>query len=170
MEQLATHLRTKKGASGVLVIHSAPSALRPHIEWAVQNIIGGAVHLVWKNQPHCAGTLRTTLTYRDRLGVAAKLASALQAWHYLRFEITESDSDRGELFRYIPELGIHRAIIDSAGSVLADENRIRQALTTTFDEESLREKIENILGSPWDGALEIYRGVELQEIARLRAI
>ena len=170
MEQLATRLRTKKGASGVLIIHSAPSALRPHIEWALHNALGGQVGVQWKSQPHCAGTYRTTVTYRDRLGVAAHLASALQAWHYLRFEITESDTDRGELFRYIPELGMHRAIIDSAGSVLADENRIRHALATTFDEESLREKIENILGTAWDDALEMYRGVELQEVARLRAI
>ena len=158
MEQLATHVRTKKGASGVLVIHSAPAALCSHIEWAIQSIVSGAVSTVWKTQPHCAGTFRTTITYRDRIGLAAKLASALQAWHYLRFEITESDQEGGELFRYIPELGLHRAVIDGSGSVIVDENRILHAMATSFDEESLRERLENIVGTPWDQALEMIEG------------
>lgn len=170
MEQLATRVRTVKGAHGVLVIHSAPAALRPHIEWALHNALGGSVALIWKPQPHVAGTFRTTLSYRDRIGLASHVASVLQAWHYLRFEITENDGERGELFRYIPERGLHRAMIDGAGSVLADENRIRHALESSFDEESLRVNLENILGTPWDCDLELLRGVELQEVARLRAI
>ena len=170
MEQLATPVRTKKGAAGHLVIHSTPSALRVHIEWALQNCVGTSLNVQWKTQPLCAGTYRTTVSYRDRIGLASHLASTLRAWHYLRFEITENDGDGGEIFRFTPELGLHRAMIDGAGSILIDENRITHALAASFDEESLRYAIESALGTQWDEELEIYRGVELHEVARLRAI
>ena len=170
MEQLATPIRTSKGAMGQLVIHSTPSALRPHIEWALQNILGTSVIVQWKTQPLCAGTYRATITYRDRIGIAHHLSSALRAWHYLRFEITESAGDRGEIFRFTPDLGLHRASIDGAGSILLDENRITHALAASFDEESLRFALESALGTQWDEELEMYRGIELQEVARLRAI
>jgi len=41
---------------------------------------------------------------------------------------------------------------------------------STFDDLELRENLELALGKPWDLALEPFRGVDLQEIARLRAI
>lgn len=170
MEQIATPVRTKKGAMGIATIHSTPAALRPHLEWALQNIFGQQCQVQWKVQPHCAGTYRTTITYRDRIGIASKLVSALKDWHFIRFEITENDSDGGELFRYTPELGLHRAAINGAGAIVIDENRIERALAASFDEESLRSHLESALGTAWDHELELYRGVELQEVARLRAI
>ena len=32
--------RLKESVTGLLVIHSAPNALRPHIEWGLQSILG----------------------------------------------------------------------------------------------------------------------------------
>lgn len=170
MEQLATPVRTKKGVTGLIVIHSAPAALRPHLEWALHGALGVAVPVIWKSQPSAPGTSRATLSYRDRAGLAAHIATALRSWHYLRFEVTEYDGDGGELFRFTPDLGLHRARIDGAGSIVIDEHRITHALSSSFDEESLRECLNNVLGTPWDEELEIFRGVELQEAARLRAI
>jgi hypothetical protein len=75
----------------------------------------------------------------------------------------------GEYFRFTPELGIHRAAIDASGSILIAENVIRKALTN-FDDLEVRENLVLALGEAWDQALEPMRGVDLQEVARLRAI
>src|SRR3954447_22014120 len=74
---------------GVLYVHSAPSALCPHIEWAVGGVLGIAVNLDWTPQPAQAGTYRAELSWVGGVGSAAAVASALKGWQHLRFEITE---------------------------------------------------------------------------------
>ena len=62
MEAIASSHRSIAPTShvtGFLVIHSAPAALRPHIEWGLQSILGDWVALEWKSQPKAAGTFRT---------------------------------------------------------------------------------------------------------------
>lgn len=154
---------------GHLTIHSAPSALRQHIEWGLNSLLGSPHNYQWRDQPLAAGTSRTSLDFRAPRGSAAKIATALKNWHYLRFEVHEIDHSGGELFRCTPELGIHRASLDAAGNIQVSENQIAQALSN-FDDLELRENLEEALGKPWDLALEPYRGVDLQEVARLRAI
>lgn len=156
--------------TGFLVIHSAPAALRPHIEWGLQSILGDWVTLEWKNQPKAAGTFRTSLEFRDRKGVAAKITTALKAWHYLRFEVREESEIGGEFFRFIPELGLHRSRIDELGSISISEELILQTLKKSFDEISLREELERLMGIAWELALEPFRGVEFEEAVALRAI
>ncbi len=124
---------------------------------------------MWRDQPLAAGTSRTALEFRAPRTSAAKIATALKNWHYLRFEVHELDQGGGELFRCTPELGIHRATLDAAGNIQVSENQISKALSH-FDDLELRENLELALGKPWDLALEPYRGVDLQEVARLRAI
>jgi hypothetical protein len=46
---------------------------------------------------------------------------------------------------------------------------IRKALTN-FDDLEVRENLVAALGEAWDEALEPMRGVDLQEVARLKAI
>ena len=159
----------EKNLNGLVVIHSAPSALRQHIEWGLNSLLGAPQNLFWRDQPLAAGTFRTSIDFRAPLGTAAKIATALKNWHYLRFEVSELDLHGGEIFRCTPELGIHRATIDSVGSVLIPENVLRKALSH-FDEIEVRENIEVALGTAWDIELEPYRGVDLQEVQRLRAI
>jgi len=156
--------------TGFLVIHSAPAALRPHIEWGLQSILGDWVALEWKSQPKAAGTFRTSLEFRDRRGVAAKITTALKAWHYLRFEVREESAIGGDFFRFVPELGLHRSRIDELGSIAISENLLVQGLRKSFDEESLREELERLLGTAWELALEPFRGVEFEEAIALRAI
>lgn len=153
----------------LVTIHSAPSALRQHIEWGINAILGQPQNYIWRDQPLAAGTIRTTLEYRGEAGLAAKIATALKNWHYLRFEVQEFGKDGGEYFRFTPELGIHRANIDAAGSILISENVIRKALAS-FDDLEVRENLVLALGEPWEEALEPMRGVDLQEVVRLRAI
>ena len=173
MEQMNSSGRTvaqKFHVTGFLTIHSAPAALRPHIEWGLQSILGTWVTLDWKLQPKATGTYRTTVEFRDRPGTAAKVATALKAWHYLRFEVREESEVGGEFFRFTPDLGIHRSVIDGMGTILVSEHLIMQALGKGFDEESLREEFERLLGNSWELALEPFRGVEMEEVMALRAI
>jgi len=120
--------RLKESVSGLLVIHSAPAALRPHIEWGLQSILGNWLILNWLEQPLTAGSYRTTVEFRDKRGSAAKIASALRGWHYLRFEVREESELGGEFFRCTPDLGIHRAGIDGMGNIVVTEHQIMDAL------------------------------------------
>jgi hypothetical protein len=158
-----------KRYAGLLTIHSAPSALRQHIEWGLNAILGYTGEYSWRDQPLAPGTLRTIIEYRAALGTAAKIATSLKNWHYLRFEVQEFCSEGAELFRFTPELGMHRALTDGTGSILISENVIRKSLAT-FDDLEIRENLEAALGSAWELALEPMRGVDLQEVQRLRAI
>ena len=155
--------------SGYISINVAPSALRQHIEWGLNSLLATPQNFSWRTKPLAAGTYRTHLDIRVPIGTAAKIASLLKNWHYLQFEVSELDEFGGELFRFTPELGIHRAQLDSVGNLLLTENQIAKALTS-FDDLEIRENLELLLGRPWDLALEPFRGVDLQEVSRLRAI
>lgn len=148
---------------GFLNIHSCPTALIRHVEWSIESILG-PVQIEWRNQPLAAGTLRSQVEWRANSDRSAELASALKSWHYLRFEITFGT----QLFRHTPDLGMHRSQIDELGNILITENQIRFALSKSDD--LMRENLEVALGSEWDVELERFRGVDLQEIAQLRAI
>ncbi len=153
---------------GFLVIHSAPSALTKHVEWAIQNLLGKAIVINWTPQPLVAGTHTATLEWRDRVGAGAELASALRGWHYLRFEIREESVTENVLYRFTPELGIHRALIDGAGSVLITEHQVLGAMDQ--DEDTLRQTLANAMGTAWDLELEQFRRVDLNATSQSEAI
>ncbi|MFZ4108669.1 MAG: DUF3145 family protein [Candidatus Planktophila sp.] len=155
---------------GQLTIHSAPSALRQHIDWAIQELLGSTVQCHWSLQGLKAGTYKCTLSWRDRQGVAAELASSLRSWHYITFEVQEDTNAGGELFRCTPELGIHRAVTDLAGAVIISENQLEAVLANSFDEDSIRTGLALIIGNDWENELERFRGVNHLEISTLRAI
>lgn len=165
---VAPSRRPEPFSRGYLVIHSAPSALTRHIQWAVANLLGRSVLLMWRPQPLLAGTYRTTCEWRDRTGMGAELASVLRGWHYLRYEIREEEAAATTLYRFTPELGIHRAVLDPSGSVMLTENQITSALALNDDE--LRESLLRSMGSEWDQELEQFRRVELEGISHSQAI
>jgi len=49
----------KAMSHGTLIIHSAPSALRTHIDWAIKDALGISAQIQWRSQPNFAGTYRT---------------------------------------------------------------------------------------------------------------
>ena len=159
----------EKNLAGLVVIHSAPSALRQHIEWGLNSLLGAPQNNFWRDQPLNPGTVRTAIEFRATIGTASKIATALKNWHYLRFEVSELGTHGGEIFRCTPELGIHRATVDPVGTILVSEDVIRKALAH-FDDLEVRENLGLALGTEWEEALEPYRGVDLQEVQRLRAI
>jgi len=159
----------EKNLAGLVVIHSAPLALRQHIEWGLNSLLSAPQNIFWRDQPLNPGTVRTAIEFRAPIGTASKIATALKNWHYLRFEVSELGTQGGEIFRCTPELGIHRATVDSVGTILVSEDVIRKALAH-FDDLEVRENLGLALGTEWEEALEPYRGVDLQEVQRLRAI
>ena len=169
MERLTTP-SNRQQVRGFLTIHSTPSALRHHIDWAIQAVLGNWVKPSWSPQPLIPGSYRTQLEFRDRQGAAAELASSLHSWHYLNFEIIESLETGGELFRCTPEFGIHRSCVDQSGAVIVTENQLSTALKNSLDEESIRDAIALLMGTAWELELDRFRSVDLQEIAQLRAI
>ena len=112
---------------GVLFVHSAPSALGPHIEWAVGGVLGAAVTLDWMAQPAQAGTYRAELSWTGPVGSAAAVASALKGWDQLRFEITEdpTSSSEGSRYSYTPELGVFHAVTGLYGDIMIPEDRLK---------------------------------------------
>jgi hypothetical protein len=161
---------SRNQVKGYLTIYSAPSTLRQHIDWAIQNVLGSWINLTWSQQSLVPGTFRTQLEFRDRIGAASETASALASWHYLNFEVIESGEPLGEIFRFTPELGMHRVAIDQSGAALLSENQLTQSLAKSFDEDSLRESIANALGTPWENQLERFRSADTLATAHLRAI
>lgn len=144
---------------GVLHIHSAPSPLCPHIEWAVGGVIGVPVRFDWRPQPAERAAYRTEFSWEAPVGTAATLASLLKRWGRLRFEITEeaTAASEAERYSYTPALGVFHATVGLYGDILVPEDRIRYAMSTAADERSLRAALDDLLGRAWDAELDVFR-------------
>lgn len=145
---------------GVLYVHSAPSALCPHIEWAVGGALGVPSRLDWRPQPLERAAYRTEHSWTGPSGTATKLASALKGWQRIRFEATEeaTATTEAERYSYTPSLGVFRAVTGLHGDILVSEDRLRQAMIVSGkDAAALRAQLEQLLGQPWDRELEPFR-------------
>ena len=145
---------------GVLLVHSAPRALCPHVEWAAGNVLGVRVALDWTPQPAAPGMFRAELSWQAPQGTGATLTSSLRGWAHLRYEVTEEPSAGvdGARWSHTPELGIFHAVTDVHGNVVVPEDRIRAALHAGgSDPVVLREEIDLALGRAWDDELEPFR-------------
>jgi hypothetical protein len=155
---------------GSLFIHSCPAALKHHVEWSLQSILGKGISLSWRTQPLQPGTFRAEISWHEKTSKASEIATSLRSWHYLRFEVRDESENGGDFYRFTPELGIHRASIDGAGSIVINENQITSALDKSFDEEALRAALESALGTKWELELEPLRAVDMHERSHLQAI
>jgi hypothetical protein len=145
---------------GVLYVHSAPSALCPHVEWATAGVFGAPVSLSWIPQPAAAGTYRAEFSWQGESGTAAKVASALRGWKQLRFEITEEPSagSEGARFSYTPALGVFHAVTGVHGDIVVPEDRLKAVMARAAQGETTLEiELELLLGRPWDDELETFR-------------
>lgn len=145
---------------GVLFIHSAPSALCPHVEWAVGGVFGAPVRLDWIPQPIERSAYRTEYSWAGPAGTAARLASAIKGWQKLRFEVTEeaTSGSESERYSYTPTLGVFHAITGIHGDIMIPEDRIRHALLAAAQGgPTLPDSLEELLGQAWDSELEPFR-------------
>lgn len=145
---------------GVLYIHSAPSALCPHVEWAAANVLNGRIDLQWNPQPAESGTYRAEWSWYAPAGTAAALASAMRGWDALRFEATEQPTASTEGARYActPTLGIFHSVIGVHGDVMIPEDRIKAfRVKAALGETTMEAALDALLGVAWDRELEPFR-------------
>lgn len=145
---------------GVVQIHSAPSALCPHVEWAVGGVIGVPVQFDWTPQPAERASYRAEYSWTGPVGASAKLASALKGWQRLRFEVTEEATARSEGVRYsyTPALGVFHATVGPHGDIMIHEERLRAAVARdVLGSRALHDAIADLLGTAWDDELEVFR-------------
>jgi Protein of unknown function (DUF3145) len=151
---------SRAATRGVLYVHSAPTALCPHVEWAAGGVFGVPVTLSWIPQPAAAATFRAEFSWAGEPGTAAKLASALRGWTHLRFEVTEEPSPgfEGARYSYAPDLGIFHAVTGVHGDIMVPEDRLKAAMVQAAHGETTVElEIQRLLGKPWDDELEPFR-------------
>ncbi|MDN5725717.1 MAG: DUF3145 domain-containing protein [Propionibacteriales bacterium] len=145
---------------GVLYVHSAPGALCPHVEWAAGAVFGVPTNLDWIGQPVERNSYRTEYSWSGPAGTAARLASALQGWQRLRFEVTEeaTSSTEAERYSYTPDLGVFHAVTGLHGDIMIPEDRIKHAIVTeALGGAPLLDSLDALLGRPWDDELEAFR-------------
>ena len=145
---------------GVLYVHSAPSAMCPHVEWAAIGVLGGTLEVDWVPQAAEAGTYRTEISWQAPVGSGAAIASALRGWERLRFEVTEEPTatSEGARYSYTPDLGIFHALVGLHGDILIPEDRIKAfRVKAALGEISMDQALDGLLGSAWDAELEPFR-------------
>ncbi len=156
MSKDTSHVVTR----GVLFVHASPSALCPHIEWAVGGVLGMPTDLSWTPQPARSGTYRAELSWTGGVGTGAKIASALRGWQQLLFEVTEESSpvSEGARFSFTPDLGIYHAVTGLHGDIMIPEDRLKAAVAKSLiGGTPLLDEIDKLLGKAWDDALEAFR-------------
>jgi hypothetical protein len=155
-----TSTRPTPTTRGVLYVHSAVSAMCPHVEWAVAGVLGGSPDFSWVPQPAESGTYRVELSWQAPAGSAAQLASALRGWDGLRFEVTEepTSTTEGARYSFTPTLGIFHSLIGLHGDVLIPEDRIKAfRVKAALGEVDIDTALDGLLGVAWDAELEPFR-------------
>lgn len=155
--------KTNATTGGLLMVHSTPSALCPHIEWAAEGVLGVPADFAWTPQPVQPGSYRAELAWSGPEGTGARLASAFMAWQRVRFEVTEDAPMGGEGNRwsYTPTLGIFRATTGVHGDILVPEERIRAAIAADASGEvPIKLALDELLGTAWDDELDAFRAGE----------
>jgi hypothetical protein len=145
---------------GVLFVHSAPSALCAHVEWAAAGVLCKPVDLSWTPQPARTGHYRAEYSWSGPVGTGAALVSALKGWEHLLFEVTEDPThvSEGARFSSTPDLGVFHAVTGLHGDIMIPEDRLKAAVVkSAIADVPLEDEIDKLLGKPWDEALEPFR-------------
>jgi hypothetical protein len=156
---IARTARSVLPTRGVVFTHCCPSAIAPHVEWALAGVLGQPARLTWTSQPAAPMHLRSELTWSGPVGTGARLAAALRAWPMLVFEVTEegTSSSDGERLAYVPGRGFHRSMVSANGDVVVGEERLRGLLARAKNADDYVHGLSDLLGTAWDAELEVYR-------------
>lgn len=156
-----------ENARGIIWIHSAPAALRPHLEWAIGAAVSIPVRLEWSRQPAEPGSWRCELAWHGPAGTGAALASALKRCQRARFEVTEDVTGGGSRWSYTPRLGLFAGSTTGTGDLTVHEDRLKKALIAdALGTQSLLDGIQKLLGCEWDAELEAFRHLETDSPVR----
>jgi len=143
---------------GVVHVHSSPTAVCPHVEWAISGVLGARVSLNWSAQPAVPGQLRAECSWIGPAGKGGALAGALRAWPMLRFEVTEEPSSGvdGQRFCHVPGLGLWTGRTSANGDVMLGEDQLR-TIVAAGPVAQVGARISEALGERWDAELEACR-------------
>lgn len=147
-------------ARGLILVHSCPRAISPHLEWALAAVFDAPVRVDWFPQVIAPSSVRARIPWRGAVGTGARIASALLAFTHVRHEVTEEPTPGrlGERFSATPALGLFRVDIGEHGDALIPEDRLRAAIAqTAYSGSSLEDEIARLIGQPWDDELESFR-------------
>ena len=145
---------------GVVFVHSSPTALCPHITWALEGVLGQRFTLDWTPQPLGRSLVRSELSWSGEVGTGGRIASAMRGWDNLRYEVTEEPSPGcdGSRWSHTPRLGIHHAWTSASGDAVVNEDRLRTAIAISKgNPEVLAHEVDLLLGAAWDEELEPFR-------------
>lgn len=146
---------------GRLLVHSAPAALLPHLEWAVSRAFGLPKKLSWQNQPAVPGNFRCELDFSADFQDVHRLVNTLANWAQCPFEVEiDPVSGNGYRFSYTVELGLFKAQTGEFGDILVHEDLLRE-VTKSANPVA---KLHQLLGTDWDDILEPLR--QLQPVAK----
>jgi hypothetical protein len=147
-------------ARGLILVHSCPRAMSPHLEWALAAVFDAPIRVDWFPQVVAPSSVRARIPWRGAVGTGARIASALLAFSHVRHEVTEDPSPGrlGERFSATPSLGLFRVDIGEHGDALIPEDRLRAAIAqAAYAGSSLEDEIARLIGQPWDDELESFR-------------
>lgn len=152
-------MSTRGNTRGVVYVHSSPSAVCPHVEWAISGTLGTRVDLQWTAQPAAPSQLRAECNWSAPAGTGGKLAAGLKAWPMLRFEVTEEPSPGvdGERFCYVPGLGLWHGRTSANGDIVVGEDQLHALVDQARAGEQLAHRLDELLAVNWDEALEPFR-------------
>lgn len=145
---------------GVVIIHSTPAVLCPHIHWALEAALGSRVSLDWMRQPADPGLQRVEYCWTGESGTGARIASALRSFGAVRYEITEDASPGvdGSRWQHTPRLGIHHATIAASGDPVVTQSHLLELLRLAQGSpDALQEMVDEVLGNDWDAELDPLR-------------
>lgn len=152
-------MSTRSRTSGVVYVHSSPSAVCPHVEWAISGTLGIRADLRWSAQPAAPGQLRAEYAWSGEPGVGSRVCAALKAWPMVRFEVTEDPSPGvdGQRFCYVPGLGLWQSRTSANGDIVVTEDKLRAVVSKSASKEAVAHHVDTLLGAAWDDALEPFR-------------
>ncbi|MFT4148094.1 MAG: DUF3145 domain-containing protein [Micrococcaceae bacterium] len=153
---------SKSTTQGMLYIHSVPAAVCPHLEWAINSVLGEDLKFSWDKQPAEPGMLCTEVAWRGEAGIGSLLASSIRRMGKIRFEVTEDASSGVDASRWshTPKLGIFHAVTDVHGNIMVSEERIRRAYeigNEHNDPMRVYQELSQAMGEAWDEELEPFR-------------
>ena len=145
---------------GVVFVHSTPTALCPHITWALESVLGQRLNIDWTRQPAGAALVRAEFSWAGETGTGAKIASSLRGWDNLRYEVTEEPSagSDGSRWSHTPRLGIHHTWVSASGDAVVNEDRLREVVRLAQGSpDAMADMLDELLGTEWDAELEPFR-------------
>ncbi len=137
-----------------LAIYSCPGQQKAQVE----NISELFKSAKWTKQDLLADTFTVEFNLNVETLVADQIISALTRVSGLHFEAMQNLGNFGQLFMFVPGLGMYRADTNGAGEILVSEDRIRNVMEqSTGNSREMQRLIRLLLGQAWDDVLEPFR-------------